>query len=182
MSAKEGRLMLLKRITSLALCLTLLLPAPVARAGSASGGLSLSQEISAAGSGSEYVSGNYPGAILMPVNLWGSISKPGIHHVPTRTDLVTLLSLAGGPSSDARLDDIVIKRRNGKEELIIKVDAEEVLTEAGVQSPVLEANDIIIIPREKPVIGSNTVTVVGFAASILGLVLAGFALSNQLKN
>jgi tetratricopeptide (TPR) repeat protein len=39
-------------------------------------GLSLSHELQGAGSGSEFVSGNYPGAVLMPVNLWGAINKP----------------------------------------------------------------------------------------------------------
>jgi hypothetical protein len=165
---------------TLILCLTMVFPAPVALAAGTSG-FSLSQDVAGASSGSEYVSGNYPGAILMPVNLWGSIAKPGIHHVPTRTDLLTLLSLAGGTLPDAELGDVVIKRRNGKEELVLKIDAEDILTEAGVQSPVLEANDIIIIPRQRPVVGTTTMTLVSLTASILGIVLAGVALNNQFK-
>jgi hypothetical protein len=172
----------MNRALTFILCVQLGFPGALAHAAGAAGGLSLSQDITGAGSGSEYVSGNYPGAILMPVNLWGSVGKPGIHHIPTRTDLVTLLALAGGPAADAELDDVVIKRRNGKEELILKIDAEEVLTEAGVQSPVLEANDIVIVPREKQVISNNTATLVGFTASVLGLVLAGIALNAQLKS
>ncbi len=145
------------------------------------GNLSLSQEIQASGSGSEFISGNYPGAILMPVNLWGSVSKPGIHHIPTHTDLVTLLSLAGGPGNDAQLDNIVIKRRAGGEEKILKVDGEDLLNKANVHSPILEANDIIIIPRDKPIVSNNTMITITFVGSILALVLTGFAVANTLK-
>jgi hypothetical protein len=143
--------------------------------------LSLSQEIHAGGSGSEFISGNYPGAILMPVNLWGSVGKPGIHHIPTHTDLVTLLSLAGGPGNDAQLDNITIKRRTGGEEKILKVDGEDLLSKANVHSPILEANDIIIIPRDKPIVGNNTMVTVTFIGSILALVLTAYAVANTIR-
>ena len=145
------------------------------------GAVSIGSDLGSVGAGNEFVSGNYPGAILMPINLWGSVGKPGIHHVPTQTDLITLLSLAGGPGPDAQLDKITIKRRAGKEEQILKVDAEEYLNKAGMRSPVLEANDIVVIPRDTPPISSNTVTTVTFVGSVLGIILAGFALSRQTK-
>jgi hypothetical protein len=144
-------------------------------------GLTTAQEFSTAGAGSEYVSGNFPGAVLMPVNLWGSIGKPGIHHVPMRTDLVTLLSLAGGPGADAELDEVTIKRRSKGEEQILRVDAEKLLTKVGYHSPVLEANDIIIVPRSKPTISSNTAATVGFVGGLLSVILAGIALSAAVK-
>ena len=143
--------------------------------------LSLSQELPAGGAGSEFISGNYPGAILMPVNLWGAVGKPGIHHIPTHTDLVTLLSLAGGPGNDAQLDNITIKRRSSGEEKILKIDGEDLLTKANVHSPILEANDIIIIPRDKPVVGNNTVVTVTFVGSILALVLTAYAVANTIR-
>ncbi len=137
--------------------------------------------MSSMATGSEYVSGNYPGAILMPVSLWGSIGKPGIHHVPTQTDLVQLLSLAGGPGSDAELDHITIKRRSEKEEVIIRVNADDILNKPGVHSPILNANDIIMIPREKPNVSANTITTLAFISSVATILLAGFAISTQLK-
>ena len=172
-----------KRALSIWLTLAFLVPAPIFALDSTAGGsLSLSQELSTSGQGSEFVSGNYPGAVLMPINLWGPVQKPGIHHVPVRTDLLTLLSLAGGPAGEAELGDITIKRRTGAEELIIRVDAEELLTKSGKVSPVLEANDIILIPRSKPIVSNNTVATVGFVTSILSVILIGFALNNQLKS
>ena len=143
-------------------------------------GLSLSQELGGASSGSEYVSGNYPGAILMPVNLWGSIGKPGIHHIPTQTDLLTLLSLAGGTMSDAELGEVLIKRRAGPTEQVLKVNVQDMLETVGAKIPVLEANDIVVIPRQKPVISNNTVNTISFIASLMGIILAGYAVS-QIK-
>src|SRR4051812_38256259 len=99
-------------IVSTALVLALAFPFPAFAAGGS--GYSLMPEIPGAGGGSEYVSGNFPGAVLIPINLWGAVGKPGIHHVPTRTDLVTLISLAGGPTGDASLGDVSIKRRSQK--------------------------------------------------------------------
>lgn len=138
-------------------------------------GFSLSNELT--GSSGEYVSGNYPGAILMRVNLWGAMSKPGIHNVPARTDLVTFLALAGGPSSDAELDDITIKRRSGQKEEILRIDAEELLTETGGISPMLEPNDIILVPRSQPPVHPNTIATLAFAGQVIGLVLSAVALS-----
>jgi hypothetical protein len=146
----------------------------------AAGAAGLGQEVSGA-SGSEYVSGNYPGAILMPVNLWGAIGRPGIHHVPTQTDLVTLLSLAGGPNTDAELDKVLIKRRSGVDEQVIKVDAQSMLEEPGKRSPTLSANDIVIVPRDTPWISANTTAVIGVLSGVLGIILAGVALNNNFK-
>lgn len=171
------------RLLALLLCLQLSAGTALAAGGGGQpgSGFSLMQELSDRGSGSEFVSGNYPGAILMQVNLWGSIGKPGIHHVPVRTDLVTLLSLAGGTQADADLDRITIKRRISDREELLRIDGEKLLTETGMKSPQLEPNDIIVIPRSKPTIHPNTVATVGFVGSILGIVLASFALSTALK-
>ena len=51
------------------------------------------------GRGSEYVSGAQTGNVLMRINLWGAVGKPGIHHVPAKTNLINLLSYAGGPGA-----------------------------------------------------------------------------------
>lgn len=169
---------MIKQLIALILCVQLS-PLPAFAAGSFKNGFNLPTDITAAGVGSEFISGNYPGAVLMPINLWGSVAKPGIHHVPTQTDLVTLLSLAGGPGPDAELGRITIKRRAGAGETVIRVDAEDILTEPGRKSPVLEPNDIIIIPREKPTVSPNTMTTISFIGGVLGIILAGFALSRQ---
>jgi hypothetical protein len=144
-------------------------------------GLSLSNDLKSAGAGAEYVSGNYPGAVLMPINLWGSVGRPGIHYVPAQTDLVTLLSYAGGPAPDADLGEVTIKRRTGAQDEVLEIDAEKLLKRPETRSPVLQPNDVVVVPRESPLIGTNTLTVVGVVGSLLGIVLAGIAINSANK-
>jgi len=51
-----------------------------------------------------------PGELTMQVNLWGDVLKPGRYEVPITTDLVQLISLAGGPTRDANLSEVQISR------------------------------------------------------------------------
>ena len=143
-------------------------------------GLSLSKELQISGKGNEFVSGDYPGAVLMKVNLWGAIQKPGIHYIPARTDLITLLSYAGGPNEKALLGDVIIKRWAGGKEVVMEVDVQDLLTSTGEKSPQLESNDVIIIPAARPAVSQDTISIIGLAASIVSIALAGFVISKNI--
>ena len=129
--------------------------------------------------GNEFVSGDYPGAVLMKVNLWGAVGKPGIHYVPTQTDLVSLLSYAGGPMESAKLSDVYIKRWTGGKEQLLEVDTEELLKKPGVEPPVLQANDIVVIPQKKPLISNDTSALIGVISSVLSIVAVSIVLVNK---
>jgi hypothetical protein len=51
-----------------------------------------------------------PGEITMSINLWGYVRNPGRYEVPISTDLVQLLSYAGGPLAEADLGSVKISR------------------------------------------------------------------------
>jgi hypothetical protein len=51
-----------------------------------------------------------PGELTMQVNVWGFVGKPGRYEVPTSTDLIQLISFAGGPVQYADMGEIVITR------------------------------------------------------------------------
>jgi len=51
-----------------------------------------------------------PGELTMQVNLWGDVLKPGRYEVPITTDLIQLISLAGGPTREADLSEVQISR------------------------------------------------------------------------
>lgn len=80
--------------------------------------------------------------------IWGQIQKPGLYIVPDDTDLLTLISLAGGPREDAKLKAVRIVRsaENGSENIII-VDMKRYV-ETGNYSliPQLMPGDTVIIP------------------------------------
>ncbi len=146
-----------------------------------SSGLILSKELSGghANYGNEYVSGDYPGAILMKVNLWGPVGKSGIHFVPNQTDLVTLLSYAGGPTDSANLSDVRIKRWSGGQEKLITVDVSDLVRETGKESPMLEANDIVVIPTKKPLVSQDTSALIAVISSVLTIVSVSLLLARS---
>lgn len=133
--------------------------------------------------GSEYISGSKPGVVLMKVNLWGSVQKPGIHHIPAKTDLVSLFSYAGGPTELAELDEVIIKRNgaNGSEKKI-SVNVEEILKGSATHNIVLEPNDIIVVPTHKPMISQDTTGFVGLMATLATMLLTTFVLIEKTKD
>ena len=51
-----------------------------------------------------------PGEITMSINLWGYVRNPGRYEVPISTDIVQLLSYAGGPLAEADIAAVKISR------------------------------------------------------------------------
>lgn len=88
--------------------------------------------------------------ILMQVNVWGFVRTPGQYMVPYDTDLISLLSYAGGPLEEAKIKGIKVIRTGGENEdpQVIDVDVKKFL-----KSP-----DPSLIPRLKP---GDTVLVSG---------------------
>ena len=78
--------------------------------------------------------------------IWGQVMKPGLYIVPDNTDLLTLMSLAGGPTEDAKLAKIRIVRPGADDEKVIFVDVKQYL-ETGDQNliPQLQPGDTIIV-------------------------------------
>jgi len=132
--------------------------------------------------GSEYVSGYLRGVVMMEVNLWGAVEKPGLHHIPMGMDLVQFISLAGGPNSGARLDKVTIKRQTKEKGEIIEVNVEELAENPDRLAPKLEPNDIIIIPERRPLVSSDVLTTVGLVSGILGATVSIIFISTQLKS
>ncbi|MEN3046139.1 MAG: SLBB domain-containing protein [Candidatus Hydrothermales bacterium] len=82
--------------------------------------------------------------VLIEVQLWGHIAKPGLYQVPLRTDLVKLISLAGGPLPSADLKKVRIIR-NGENRT---VNVEKIF----------EANKIYVEPGDVIIVPMNTST------------------------
>lgn len=62
------------------------------------------------------------GEITMPINLWGYVKNPGRYEVPISTDLVQLVSFAGGPLAEANLTSVKITRVMRRDTQIHKVE------------------------------------------------------------
>ncbi len=81
--------------------------------------------------------------LLINVNLWGHVQKPGIYSIPSSYGIVDLLSSAGGPLNTARLNDVRIIRKNQE---VVKVNIEEFI-ETGNQDLLvpLQPGDVVIV-------------------------------------
>ncbi len=78
--------------------------------------------------------------------IWGQIKKPGLYIVPDNTDLLALISLAGGPTEDAKLSKVKIVRPTAEGDRIIEVNMRKYM-ESGDEKliPKLEPGDTIIV-------------------------------------
>jgi hypothetical protein len=63
-----------------------------------------------------------PGEITMPINLWGYVRNPGRYEVPISTDLIQLLSYAGGPLAEADLGSVKIARTVRRDDVVRTVE------------------------------------------------------------
>ncbi len=69
---------------------------------------------------SEYYSAKSAGTLLMPVQVWGEVREPGIHHLSPNASLLDAIGSAGGPMADSEFPTVYVYRQPDKK---IKVDA-----------------------------------------------------------
>jgi hypothetical protein len=86
--------------------------------------------------------------LLIPVNIWGFVQKPGQYMVPSNTDLISLLSYAGGPTENAKITNLQIVRNDPKLGSIVfkNVDVKKFLETADERlNPTLKPGDTVIV-------------------------------------
>jgi len=121
--------------------------------------------------------------ILMNVNVWGYVSRPGQYLVPRNTDLISLISFAGGPREGCDLSKVKIVRggellastngHHGKVS-IVEADVEDNLKSGEVgKIPVLNAGDTVIIPEAS---GHKIKSFFGFN-SLFSVITAGASIA-----
>lgn len=94
--------------------------------------------------------------LLIKVNVWGFVRIPGQYLVPRDTDLVSLISYAGGPTENAKVSDIKLVRtthlgQNGSNgdplQKIYKYNLNKFLKTGDISlNPQLMPNDTITVP------------------------------------
>lgn len=114
-----------------------------------------------------------PGELTMQVNLWGAVKNAGRYEVPSSTDLVQLLSYAGGPLESATLDDIKITRFIRRDSLLSRgefhVNLED-LTKVELSKLALQPGDTIFIDYSTWETVRDVFIVVGVLATVTAAV------------
>jgi len=91
--------------------------------------------------------------VNIKVQLWGFVRFPGFYIIPAGTSINELISLAGGPTEDANLDDVrVIKIKEGSQTIMLKYNYNDFLWEDEINMTIkykkLDAGDIVSVPGE----------------------------------
>lgn len=138
---------------------------------------------------SEYVYRSTYKEGLVPVRVLGAVGKPGMYFVPAKTDLVKLLTLAGGMLSSAE-GDVVVRKADeswstltmpglAKRNLAYELDFNHVMLEGAYSSLTLSAQDVVYVPPEEPWISSGTARTVSFVSIVMGIVLTGILITQN---
>lgn len=105
--------------------------------------------------------------------IWGQVSKPGLYIVPDDTDLLTLISSAGGPTENANLKKIRIIRASSEGEKIIFVNLNEFIENGDEELiPVLQPGDTVIIAGSTYYAFTKAVAWISQIAVILSVYIA----------
>jgi hypothetical protein len=119
------------------------------------------------GEGNQYYLGQ-ANELLIRVNVWGRVQKPGQYYVPATTDLITLISAAGGPMERSRLSDVrVVRGSKGSENDVIIVNIRKYLKTGDKRLiPDLKPEDTVIVSGTVWQLVADVVGVVGGLALI----------------
>ena len=106
-----------------------------------------------------YLPGERQGLEMM-VHILGEVQKPGEYRVPDQTDLLELLSKAGGPTQFSRLSSVSVRRVAAGRPVaalaggavprveIIRVNIEDILRKQDIAPPpVLQPGDVVFVPK-----------------------------------
>lgn len=72
--------------------------------------------------GSIYYSKSVKNTVLVPANFWGEVRTAGLHFIPEGTSLIKGLSLAGGPTGQADIEDVQVTREVNGETIRVEFD------------------------------------------------------------
>ncbi|NUO18892.1 hypothetical protein HUU59_05535 [bacterium] len=119
------------------------------------------------GEGSKYYL-NEANELLIRVNIWGRVQRPGQYYVPAETDLVALMSLAGGPSARSRLSDVkVVREEDTGEQDVMTVNVRKYIKTGDKRLiPDLKPEDTIVVHGSAWQLVADVAQVVGQLAIV----------------
>ncbi|PIK14793.1 hypothetical protein [Halobacteriovorax sp. JY17] len=130
------------------------------------------------GKPSEFVFQSYKNQELISLRLLGAVNKAGLYHVPKDIKLITLLSLAGGTSKDAEVEQIMIGSESRKE--VIKVNLYEAINEQAHREYEFNSNDTIFVKHKKPFISNDSWKIISVISVLLTTALTAIAIDDKI--
>lgn len=140
---------------------------------------------------SEYIFRSSPKESLIAVQLLGAVNKPGIYYIPSNTDLLKLLTLAGGTTNGGDLSEVLVRKMEPKTWAEIKskaineyqgayeVDAEKIIKYGGAKNLKLQQDDFVYVPPRTPWISSEASRNITIVSIVLGIVLTAILIDKN---
>lgn len=117
----------------------------------------------------EYIYRSSQKESLIGVQLLGAVKHPGLYYVPSNTDILKLVTLAGGVE-DADLSEVIV-RKTDPSQGVYELDMNKFMKSSSDSKPFkLSQDDFIFIPKKEPWISndvSRTITLVSLVTSIV---------------
>jgi len=119
---------------------------------------------------SEFIYRSSPKESLIGVQLLGAVKNPGIYYIPPQTDLLKLVTLAGG-SEDADLSSVLVRKTDSSQNGVYEVDLNKLMKSTSEIKPFkLAQDDFVYIPKKEPWISndvSRSITIVSLITTII---------------
>ncbi|QFI37729.1 sugar ABC transporter substrate-binding protein [Moritella marina ATCC 15381] len=112
------------------------------------------------------------------VQILGAVHNPGRYKYDASLDVVGILTMAGGPTSEAYIDRIVILTKHGEMEHTARTfNMKNYFTQPDYRDiPIIHAGDTIYIPNESDSNWSQFMNILGSALSVVTLFIVGSSL------
>lgn len=118
----------------------------------------------------EYIYRSSPKESLISVQLFGAVKNPGIYYVPPQTDLLKLVTLAGG-ADDADLTEVIVRKTDPSQKGVYELDLNKLMRATAEVKPFkLAQDDFVYVPKKEPWISndvSRSITIVSLVTSII---------------
>lgn len=128
---------------------------------------------------------------LVAVELLGAVNKPGIYYIPANTDLLKLLSLAGGTLRGADTEGILVRKTKPQDwgdrpkrylsprGHSFKVDIDSLISSGDPVQLGLGSNDFIYVPQDEPFISDDMFRTVSIMSLVIGSVLTAVLIADR---
>jgi competence protein ComEA len=120
----------------------------------------------------EYIFRSAPKETLIGVQLLGAVKNPGVYYIPPTTDLLKLLSLAGG-EEDADLSEIIVRKVDPAQAGVYELDMKRLMKTTGGKQFKLTQDDFIYVPKKEPWISNDVSRTVSILSLLATIVLTG---------
>lgn len=139
----------------------------------------------------EYIYRSSPRESLISVQLLGAVTRPGIYYVPANTDLLKLITLAGGSTASGDLSEVLVRKMEPKtwEEISSKavseyqgayeVDAEKIIKYGGARHLRLQQDDFVYVPNKTSWVGPETRQGLTVISVLLGIALTAILIDKN---